>query len=104
MDLKEILRQTALRWWQEKSRVMVEFAGQNITVPPPYLGHVVKLDEDAITFKDVDSTKIKPAVDFAGAEVRLHQYDPAYSKAAFTALWENGLQCVLTEMLGDSPK
>jgi hypothetical protein len=83
---------------------MVNFSGQLPPVALEYVGIVVNLTEEVMTFRDVKSNKDQPPVNFAFAEIRPHSYDATESTNAFVVLWEDGLQsvtCVLTEMRAD---
>jgi hypothetical protein len=80
---------------------MVEFSGQNPPLASAYSGTVVDLAGEVITFRDVRDNKEQTPINFAGAEIQLHSYDPINSTNAFVALWAYEYQsviCVLTEM------
>ena len=89
-------------WKRCHRRVVVEISGNLPPISLTYTALVVRALEGVIVFRDVESEK-EHSLNFTGAEIRPHSFDPITSVDSYAARWEDGLEsvnCLLTELRG----
>lgn len=87
-------------WVRHHPRIVVELSGQRPPMALTFTGIVTSSLAGKIVFRDVETDEER-SLDFTGAVIRRHSFDPVDSVDSFAVRWEDGLEavnCLLTEL------